>query len=222
MSKLNGIYNLKNIPALMICYNRLEYTKQAFAALLESDCTVIFLVDNGSTDGSAEWVRDQVKNKRVMVSVNKTDNHSIANAMNYFLKTFEKVDYAIKVDNDTIIPPDFCARMIRYMKFADIIQAKHHIIEATNPGGWEGFTKDMKSENGLLYNHFVGGTGIMFKRSVITTIPETEWVIGGWRAWQRRYPDVKKAFVPDVEIKLLDENGYPDEYKEYYKQTGRL
>lgn len=222
MSKVNGLhYSLRNIPALMICYNRLAYTKQAFNALLSSDCTFIFLIDNGSTDGSKEWALEQAS-KRVMVSVNNTDNHSIANAMNYFLHVFPHVDYFIKVDNDTIIPSDFCSRMLPLMQYADIVQAKHHIIPATNPEGWEGFTRTMKKENGLYYNHFVGGTGIMVKRSVITKIPETEWKIGGWRAWQRRYPDVKKAFTEDVEIKLLDQDGYPEEYTDYYKQTGRI
>lgn len=230
MSKLNistdraagalPMRSLLNIPALMITYNRLDYTKRAFNALLSSDCGTIFLLDNGSTDGSAEWVMTQAR-ENVIVSINKQDNHTIARAMNYFLHTFKNVDYCIKVDNDTIIPQDFCARMYPYMKYADIIQAKHHIIPATNADGWAGFTANMRKENGVLYNHFVGGTGIMFKRSAITTIPETDWPLGGWRLWQRRYPDVKKGFVEDVEIKLLDEHGYTD-YPEYYTETGRL
>jgi hypothetical protein len=42
----------------------------------------------------------------------------------------------------------------------------------------------------------------------------------GWREYQRQNPGIRKAFVPSVSIKLLDENGYED-YPEYYKQTGR-
>ena len=215
-----GLRKVQNIPALMICYNRLDYTKQAFEALKASDCGTILLVDNGSTDGTRDWAMQQVSS-RVLVSINQTGVNTIANAMNHFLHTFKNVDYCIKVDNDTIIPPDFCALMFKHMAHADIVQAKHYIIPETHTDGWAGFTKHMTRKNGLLYHHFVGGSGIMFKRSVITTIPETDWAIGGWRAWQRRYPDIKKGFCEDVKIKLLDEHGYGD-YPEYYKQTGRL
>lgn len=210
-----------NIPALMICYNRLDYTKKAFEALKESDCGVMLLVDNGSTDGTREWLMKQVS-ERVMVSVNDTGANTIANAMNHFLSVFRNVRHCIKVDNDTIIPKDFCEKMAKHMEFADIVQAKHYIIPETNKEGWKGFTKSMQRKNGLLYNHFVGGSGIMFKREIIKgLIPETEWAIGGWREWQRQHPRIKKAFCEDVEITLLDEHGYSD-YPEYYKKTGRL
>lgn len=208
-----------NIPALMIAFNRLSYTKKALQALIESDCSIILVVNNGSTDGTEKYL-NSINNFRVSVYHNKGKN-SIAAAMNLFLNLSDEYKYCIKVDNDTIIPKDFCKRMLPYMEYADIIQAKHHIIPATNPGGWEGFTKNIKTiENGLLYYHYVGGSGIMFKRSVVDTIPETGEPLGGWRHFQRLHPELRKAFVPDVEIKLLDEHGYED-YPEYYKLTGR-
>jgi glycosyltransferase involved in cell wall biosynthesis len=200
--------------ALMITYNRIDYTRKSLPALLRSDCNEIYVIDNGSTDGTKEYIDHLPCFKR------HSKRNSIASAMNYFLK-WSTSEYVVKVDNDTIIPPDFCARMMPHMKHADIVQAKHSIIKATDPDGWEGFTKNMKRENGLLYNHFVGGSGIMFKRDKVKEIPETEWLIGGWRQFQREHPELKKAFCEDVEIELLDAHGY-DDYPEYYKSTGRI
>jgi len=205
--------------ALMITFNRLDYTKKALMSLVNSDCGDIFLIDNGSTDGTVDWISEIVIPNRT-IEIYQNPRNSIASAMNYFLR-HSTSEYLIKVDNDTLIPKDFCYKMFCHMRYADIVQAKHPIIKATNPDGWEGFTKDMKRENGLLINHFVGGSGIMFKRSQVKRIPETKWVIGGWRMWQRQHPEFKKAFCEDIEIQLLDEHGYTD-YPEYYKSTGRI
>jgi hypothetical protein len=84
--------------------------------------------------------------------------------------------------------------------------------------GWI-YEKNDKRD-GLLFYHFIGGSGIVFRRSSVNHIPETENKIGGWRQFQRENPHLKKAFCEDVEIKLLDEHGYQD-YPEYYKTTGR-
>lgn len=210
-------------PALMISFGRLEFTKQALSALKKSDCGIIHVIDNGSKDGTKEWLRSHVNPFSQTLMVHYLDNnYGIAYAMNNFLAMTQGAEFCIKVDNDTIIPQDFCARMLPHMQYADVVQAKHAIIPATNPEGWQGFTKNMKRENGLIYNHFVGGSGIMFRRSLITSIPETESKILGWRQWQREHPEVRKAFCEEVEIKLLDEDGYPEEYESYYKQTGRI
>jgi len=207
------------VDALMITYGRLEYTKVALAYLLRDDeIENFYVIDNGSIDGTIEWLKEKRDEGLITLCLNK--RNSIASAMNNFLE-LSKAEYCIKVDNDTIIPHEFCARMLPHMKYADMVQAKHPIIKASNPGGWEAFTKNMKRENGLLYNHFIGGSGIMFKRDKVKEIPETENPIMGWRQWQREHPEVKKAFCEDVEIELLDAHGYED-YPDYYKQTGRI
>jgi hypothetical protein len=75
---------------------------------------------------------------------------------------------------------------------------------------------------GLYLHNFVGGSGIIIRRSCIKEpLPKTDWILGGWFDWQLKHPEVKKAFYEGVEIKLLDEKGYGD-YPEYYKSTKRL
>lgn len=209
------------IPILMITWNRLEYTKKALTALLECRHALVIIIDNGSTDGTMEWLMTKPFGLRRPMMYFNHANMGIAHAMNKFLYLTRNYDIVGKVDNDTIVSEDWIEKMLPYLKHADIIQSKHHIIESTCQGGWDQFIKPMKFKNGLYYNHYVGGSGILFKRKIVESIKNTENKIMGWREWQRENSHIVKAFVPDVEIKLLDEHGYED-YPEYYKQTGRI
>lgn len=208
------------VPCLMITHNRLEYTKKAVKSLMEVRGILPFIFDNGSTDGTVEWLKFQDFYPKLPRMFFSKENLGISGAMSFFLQ--ETVNYEVcgKIDSDTIVEPDWCEKMLPFLKHADLIQSKHHIIPATNPEGWEGFTRNMKKKNGLYYHNFIGGSGILFKRDLVNSIPETESKIMGWREFQKQNPNLVKAFVPSVEIKLLDEHGYTD-YPEYYKQTGR-
>lgn len=207
------------IPCLMITHNRLEYTKRALEALLKCEGADVFVFDNGS-DGFEMTDYLWSLGRKITELSPSWNNHGIAGAFNWFLKETEGCQYVAKVDNDTIVPPDFIPRMLPHMRNVDICQAKHHIIPATNANGWEGFTKDMKREGNTLLHHFIGGSGILCKRDKLTPLPVTANPLQPWRQWQREHPEVKKGFAPDVEITLLDAHGYTD-YPEYYKKTGR-
>lgn len=209
------------IPILMITHNRLAYTKKAVEALMSVRHALPFIYDNGSTDGTSEWLDSFNFKPRIPILFFDTRNSGISGAMNLFLSRMSNYEVLGKCDNDTILPPDFIEKMAPYMKYADMIQAKHHIIKETDPNGWEGFTRNMKKENGVLYHHFIGGSGILFKREFVNELPETKKVLLPWREFQKQHPELKKAFVPSVEIKLLDEHGYSD-FPEYYKKTERI
>lgn len=207
------------IPILMITYNRLAYFKKALDALFNSKNRIVYIIDNGSTDGTREWIQGQPWKVAWNVRLNDI-NIGIAGAMNQFLEATRNYFIVGKIDDDTIIPSDFINRMLLHMEKADIVQAKHKLIEASGVGTFDEWTAKMPADGALRFNHFVGGSGILFKRQLVNRIPETEWKLGGWRQFQRNHPELKKAFATDVEIELLDEHGYED-YPEYYKQTGR-
>jgi len=213
-----------SFPTLMITYNRLEYTKRALAALIESDCGDIILIDNASTDGTLQFLcgLPTEENGHKIYCYNNSENIGIAGAMNKFLDLTRDIFIVGKVDNDTIVPKDWCARLKPCLDYCDMVQPKHYIIPATDPGGWDSFVKHMKEiRPGLYQHHFIGGSGILFKRNCIDEIPATKWKLGGWREFQKFNPALVKCFFAGVEIKLLDEHGYTD-YPDYYKQTKRL
>lgn len=207
------------IPVLMITYNRLEYTRKALRALFMCHCG-IFVIDNGSTDGTVNYLKEFNRFCINELILNKT-NIGIAGAMNQFLELTKDYQYVGKCDNDTLLPSDFIERMLPHMAKADIVQAKHPLIKASGVGTFDEWTSKMPADGALRFSHFVGGSGILFKRQLVDKIPETDNKIMGWRQFQKEHPELRKAFATDVEIELLDEKGYQD-YPEYYKQTGRV
>jgi glycosyltransferase involved in cell wall biosynthesis len=63
---MGGLLSLEekvNLHTVMITYNRLELTKQAFASYLETRTGPgsMVIVDNGSTDGTVEWLHGLAK-----------------------------------------------------------------------------------------------------------------------------------------------------------------
>jgi cellulose synthase/poly-beta-1,6-N-acetylglucosamine synthase-like glycosyltransferase len=211
------------IPVLFVTYNRLEYTKESLGALFNCKNKKIFIVDNGSTDGTVEWLKSQNWKIAWDITLNAI-NIGIAGAMNQFLEKTRHFTYVGKVDNDTIVPPDWIDRMLPHMALADVVQSKHPLIKASGVGTFDEWVSHMPANGPLRFNHFVGGSGIIFRRSIVDRVPVTEWKLGGWRQWQRDNPQFKKAFATDVSIKLLDtdESGANySKYPEYYKETGR-
>lgn len=205
------------IPILMITHNRLTYTQKAVKALYNCKDVDIYIIDNGSTDLTQPWLHTCYFGIKIILN---RKNYGIATAMNQFLDMTKDFPIVGKVDNDTIVPIDFIKKMRPHLNKADIVQAKHKLIEASKVGTFDEWTSKMPKDGALRFNHFVGGSGILFKRQLVNHIPETEDKLQGWRQFQRNHPELKKAFALDCEIKLLDEDGYED-YPEYYKMTGR-
>jgi cellulose synthase/poly-beta-1,6-N-acetylglucosamine synthase-like glycosyltransferase len=214
------------VPVLMITYNRFQYTTKALRALAECPGIEIYVIDNGSTDGTAEWLLKHNWTGDMHIHCN-FENNGIAGAMNQFLKMTVGRPFCGKVDNDTIVEGDWARRMVEkcLRHNIDIMQARHPLIRETAAGQtFDEWTSKMPADPcdpTIRYHNFVGGSGIVFKRKMVLRIPETDWKLYGWREFQRQHPELKKAFCTDVTIKLLDEHGYGD-YPEYYTETGRL
>lgn len=210
------------IPVLMITYNRLEYTKKALSALLDARGIKITVIDNGSTDGTQEWLKQFISITLIL----NGQNDGIAGAMNTFVVKNKGAEYLGKVDNDTLVPPDWATTLREKAQACgiDIIQAAHPIPPSVAHGKsfaeWAATMTGDPFDPSIRYNHFVGGSGIIFRRAAVRIIPATAWKLYGWRQFQRTHPRLKKAFCTDVQVTLLDAHGY-DDYPEYYKETGR-
>lgn len=216
------------IAVLMITYNRIWYTVQAFEALRRTGCRII-IIDNGSKDDTVTWLENYASEFRNVSVIYNAGNRGIAGAMNQFLEMTKDQIYVGKCDNDTICPPDIWGILLRQcvLNGIDIIQAAHAIDPAVWPatGNFEGFISGMrKSKDGLAhFHHFVGGSGIIFRRDkVMDLLPQTDWKLYGWRQWQRQHPDLVKAFSTAVSVELLDGGGRYEDYPEYYKETKRV
>ena len=95
------------IPILFVTYNRLAYTKQALLHLLEAQNCSVTIIDNASTDGTVEWLKELSKKKtyrmvRAKHLIFNDRNLGVAGAMNQFFDRTKTAGWVGKVDNDTI------------------------------------------------------------------------------------------------------------------------
>lgn len=215
------------IPVLYITYGRLEFTKQSLPALLNSDSQIaVVIIDNNSKDETKEYLKT-LTHKKIHAIIYNEENTGIAGAMNSFLEITKGMDFVAKLDNDSVPQKNWCTKLKEKLIKCDldVIQAKHELIPAVANGlsfdEWMKTMKQHQKDKSVYLHHFVGGSGIVFRRNKIDKLPETEWKLYSWRQYQREHPELRTAFTTDVEIHLLDSGGKHVAYPEYYKETRR-
>lgn len=218
----------ENIPVLFTTYNRLNYTKQTLFALIKSTTGQIVVFDNGSTDGTKEWL-EKINNKKVKIHFN-AENQGISGAMNYFFKKTADCKYVAKVDNDTMVNKDWLEKLVSVADklSLDLVQAKHPILKISHSSGdfdeWMQEKKQDRKIKTVYYSNHIGGSGVLIRRSIVKEKLNSKWILGGWDKFQENHPELKKAFCVDTEVKILDtkEGKLKDQdYPDYYKHTGR-
>lgn len=95
---------MKKVATIVVTYNRKELLKENLNALLNQTYkTDIFLIDNASTDGTYEELKDYIK-KNDIKYYNTGKNIGGAGGFNFGMKQLEKqkYDYCWLMDDDTI------------------------------------------------------------------------------------------------------------------------
>jgi GT2 family glycosyltransferase len=98
-------------PVLILTHNCLELTKRCVESVKEQDIeTRIYIADNGSQDGTEEWMQSQD-----CTGIFFKKNMGVSFGWNYALgKMFDtlKLDHALVLNNDTEIPPWFYRELL--------------------------------------------------------------------------------------------------------------
>ena len=95
-----------NVAIVLVTFNRLDYLKKTIARLLEDPMEEfdLYLWDNASADGTAGYIKDAVKDSRIVEVVLSKENVGQSGAMNYvWSKT--KAELVGKLDNDCLVTP---------------------------------------------------------------------------------------------------------------------
>ena len=91
-------------PAVMLCRNAVELTKRAVASVLAQDIPVhLHVIDNNSTDGTAEWLSTQLPSVtfdtfRPGLGVSASWNTAL-------ITVFRKYDHCLVLNNDLEVLP---------------------------------------------------------------------------------------------------------------------
>src|SRR4051812_18956743 len=108
---------IKRCSVAVITFNNLPFTKLCLHTLLATtQCGnyELIVVDNASTDATPAHLRELAsKNPHVRVILN-TENRGFAPANNQAL-TAATGDLLVLLNNDTIVPPDWLARLARHL-----------------------------------------------------------------------------------------------------------
>lgn len=106
----------KKVMAVVVTYNRKELLKECVNALLNQEyrnCDIL-IVDNASTDGTQEYLNEEIKNLNVHY-VNTGANLGGAGGFNYGMKEAYKIgcDFMWIMDDDCIVHNDTLTELIR-------------------------------------------------------------------------------------------------------------
>ncbi len=105
----------------VLAYNQLDLTKQALASIAAQDIgpLEIFVVDNGSSDGTREWLEDfktfVADSHSVHILHNQHNQSPIKVANSLLLHVFSLGHpYVLGVANDVMLPPNFYRNLVRW------------------------------------------------------------------------------------------------------------
>ena len=112
---MEKVVNNKKAVAVVVTFNRKELLKECINALLDQDYENldVLVVDNASTDGTKDYIKTELKNKRVNY-VNTGSNLGGAGGFNYGLKEAYKMgyDYYWIMDDDCMVHNDSLTKLL--------------------------------------------------------------------------------------------------------------
>lgn len=112
----------KKVTVIIPNYNGLAFMEPCFAALEVQDCQdfEILVVDNGSSDGSAEWLKE-----RGIPSIFLESNTGFSGAVNVGIRE-AKTPYVLLLNNDTEVTASFVREMVA------AIEVSHRIFAVSS------------------------------------------------------------------------------------------
>jgi GT2 family glycosyltransferase len=101
---------------VVLAHNCLELSKRCIASIRNQDIPTSYVfIDNGSTDGTREWLRSGEAGRRSLIG--NLDNAGVSIGWNQGIDlSFNKpeCDSVLVVNNDTVLPPYFYRRLLEF------------------------------------------------------------------------------------------------------------
>src|SRR6185369_13327778 len=108
---------------MMVTYNRLDLTKRMLDSFFQNTIGPyhLIIVDNGSTDGTQEWLKEMMKDNSAMIHLHfNSENKGIAVGRNQGLQLADKLvpdaEYLCTIDNDIDLHYDWLRQILDLIK----------------------------------------------------------------------------------------------------------
>lgn len=206
------------IDILYVAWNRLEYTKASFLALIEntdwSEVRCLYIKDDGSDDGTASWLNDQYaelndeESRPHLVWDDRRLGGPVA-AMNAYLDwdaatdLDPPVEMFAKIDNDFVVCPGWLPVLLKQMTLNPVLDVLGVEPWFGRPQASDHFARGISPP----VEH-VGGKGLIRHRVFSHCRPVPGGFNGyqGWTQYQQQHPEIRKAWItPDLPCFGLDQ-----------------
>lgn len=184
----------QKIAAVLVTYNRLDFLKKVVSSLKSQTKNInqIIVVNNGSTDGTSEWL-DQQSELHV---VNQENVGSSGGQYTGFKTAYENGYDWIWCMDDDVVPRNDCLEKLLYDDNERIVRTPLRytpsgkpflndtiIFNLSNPfkNIWEKIISEVDLNNNIIYAEGITFEGPLFHRSVVEKIglPEKKFFIFG-------------------------------------------
>lgn len=162
----------KPIDIFILAWNRVELTKNTIRFLHERTKHPfrLIVIDNHSTDGTGETLREMEKNGLISHSVRHSKNVGVHQGWNTALGLADE-DYFITTDNDIYVPdldPDWLTQLVELMDK----RPKYGAI-ALQPHAWIGDSDPTPDPDGVIKKNHCGAVMRIMRTKAVRQV-------GGW------------------------------------------
>ena len=208
------------VDLLYLAWNRLEFTKETFTTMVKNTdwelVNELFVYDDGSQDGTREWLEQAVGKLPGKARFVTTDFGSPVTAMSHFIES-ARASVLAKVDNDAMMPPGWLRQSL------DVVKRHPELtmlgIEAMNP-----VQVDPTIERTYTPAIFISGLGLYRREAFARSRPKAMKKYFGLEEWQQAQGhQIKTGWItPALPVFLLDRMPYKPwlSYSERYVQQG--
>jgi glycosyltransferase involved in cell wall biosynthesis len=192
---------------VFLSFNRLAFTQRSFQSLLENTnwdlVRALYIYDDGSKDGTREWLGKQIGRVPVLVNYFDTRMDSPVRIMNQYLDQTIAEAFA-KIDNDIVVPPGWLDMLLDVMGANSKLEILgFEVGMGEMPPCDDDPYIDMQCERTYLPARHIGGVGLMKVEPIMQKPRIRPNGRFGWTEHQHKYPYVCGWIQPDILVSDL-------------------
>lgn len=198
----------KKLAVYTLTRDRLDYTKRMLEQL--KNCGMEFdhfILDNGSTDGTQEWLKDAIKLPK------NTGLWTAINILLLYTNYFYDYELVLKLDNDLEFPEDDWLT-----KLIDTYEARDYDILTPFVEGicnGKGGPDRIMDDNGIGMTLSVGGACLLTTAEAYNELMPNKEMARGWDTWFCK--EKRCGVVEDIKVKHDTEQQEADK-PDYYQR----